>query len=336
VRQGDQPKAGVNWWPRLRSGSVEAYAFAILCVAIATLIRWALGLISQEVSPLPTYYPAVLFAALVGGMGAGTIATVVGGIFGWWAFMPPAFTFFPLTFGQQISLLTYLLSCLLIVWGADHYRKLTKRLEDEEKFRTLTVEELAHRLKNKLATIQSIVSYQLRDNPQIRDNIVARLAALSATDDLILATQGRGAGIRDILVFELGPYEASRVSTKGPDIFLPPKLALTMALLFHELATNAAKYGALSCQAGRLSICWSLSDATLDLEWQESGGPSVIRTAHRGFGMRLMSRALDQFDGAVETTFETTGLKCKMRLILSEDAPSIVPSTTLEGASAKN
>jgi two-component sensor histidine kinase len=120
-----------------------------------------------------------------------------------------------------------------------------KRLEDEQKFRELAVEELAHRLKNKVATIQSIVSLRLREDPQARDEIVNCLGSLRATDDLIIAAQGKGARIADILSAELRPYDVARRSIEGPEIFLPPKLALTMALLFHELATNAAKYGAL-------------------------------------------------------------------------------------------
>src|SRR5262249_41757877 len=146
-------------------------------------------------------------------------------------------------------------------------------LQNEEDLRKLAVEELAHRLKNKIATIQSILSFQLRDQPRIRDTIVARLVALAETDELIMAAQGRGAGIRDILIGELEPYELSRVSMTGHDIFLPPRLALTMALLVHELATN--EYGALSIAAGKLAICWSVSDGTLSLEWREIGGPPV-------------------------------------------------------------
>ena len=86
----------------------------------------------------------------------------------------------------------------------------------------------------------------------------------------------------------------------GPAVLLPPKLALMMALVVHELATNAAKYGALSSSAGNLSIQWSLADARLDLEWRESGGPAVAAPVHRGFGTRLFSRALEQFGGAVD------------------------------------
>ena len=106
--------------------------------------------------------------------------------------------------------------------------------------------------------------------------------------------------------------------TEGPNIFLPPKLALTMALLFHELATNAAKYGALSAPTGQLSIYWSLSGSRLNLQWSESGGPVVADSSHRGFGMRLLSRALDQFSGAVEISFASSGLVCKMSVTVPE------------------
>ena len=324
----------VNWQSRVRPRSAEAYAFATFCVGIAALIRWGLGLVSEDILVFPTFYPAVLFSALVGGAGAGVFAAILGGVIGWWAFMPPRFTFFPLTFAQQVGLLTYLFASLLIVWGSDHYRRLTKRLEDEEKFRKLAVDELAHRLKNKLATIQSIISFQLRDDPQIRDAILSRLTALSATDDLIMATQGQGARLRDILSAELRPYEVSRVSMEGPDVLLPSKLALMMALLVHELATNAAKYGALASSVGKLSIRWSHAGGRLELEWRESGGPAVTAPTHRGFGTRLFSRALEQFGGAVGATFATTGLICKLSLVLQESSPRTVPDVTDKGRKA--
>src|SRR5205085_68245 len=85
----------------------------------------------------------------------------------WWAFMPPYYSFAPLTSGQSISLVMYGLAALIIVWGADHYSILAKRLENEEELRKLAVEELAHRLKNKIATIQAIINSKLRDSPVI-------------------------------------------------------------------------------------------------------------------------------------------------------------------------
>lgn len=307
------------------AGSAKAYIFAAFCVVAAGLIRWAIGSFFEGVVPFATFFPAVLFAALVGGLGPGTFAAVFGALIGWWAFLDHPMTFFPLTLGSQISLLTYLITSLIIVWAADQYRKLTKRLEDEEKFRQLAVEELAHRLKNKVATIQSIVSLRLRADPQMRDEILKCFDSLKATDDLIIAAQGRGASLGEIISAELRPYDTARISIKGPHILLSPKLALTMALLFHELATNAAKYGALSGSLGRISVRWSF-DTMLNLEWRESEGPAVNAPSHRGFGTRLFLRALEQFGGKVDATFASTGLICKLRVPLSDVPPTVLPT----------
>lgn len=315
----------VNWHERISPGSAEAYAFATFVVVLASLIRWGLGLAAPDIMPFPSYYPAILFAALVGGTGSGIFAAMLGGVVGWWAFMPPHLAYLPLNPGQQISLLTYLFAALLIVWGADHYRRLAKRLADEETLRQLSVQELSHRIKNKLATIQAIIRLRLREYPQVANELITSLDALSATDELIMATQGQGAHIGDILASEVRPYEASRTAMDGPDVLLSPKLALTLALIVHELATNAAKYGALSSSTGKLLIHWSLADGRLDLEWRESGGPVVTAPSHHGFGTRLFSKVLEQFGGTIEVNFATTGLICKITFLLSDNAPSIAP-----------
>jgi two-component sensor histidine kinase len=155
------------------------------------------------------------------------------------------------------------------------------------------VRELAHRLKNKIATIQAIISVQLRDQPQLRTDILARLQALTATDQLIEDANGRGAFTRDIAETELGPYVASRVSIDGANVLLPPKYALTVALLVHELATNSAKYGSLSMPDGCVALRSNMSGEVLRLEWRETGGPPVTPPTTRGFGLRLLSRALE-------------------------------------------
>ncbi len=216
----------VNWHRLILPGTWQAFAFSTLCVAVAALLHWSIGIITrpdvQVFTTFSTFYPAALFATLVGGAGAGIYAALLSGTIAWWAFLPPHFFFFPLTSEDVVSLLIYLFASLLIVWAADHYRQITSRLEREENFRKLTVEELAHRLKNKIATIQSIISFQLRDDPQTREAIMGRLSALTATDDLILETQGQGARLREILAAELGPYEASRIAIAGPVVVVSP------------------------------------------------------------------------------------------------------------------
>ena len=270
------------WQLRLGPGSTEAYAFAIFCIALATLVRAGLGFLGEDVFTFAGYYPAVLFATYVGGATVAGFSALLGGAVAWWAFIPPRFGFFPLTPGLETKLLAYLFACSLIIWGADRYRRLMKRLEDEEELRKLAVGELAHRLKNKIATIQSVISSKLRDDPQTRDPILSLLNSLSATDDLIMATQGKGANIRDIFNAEVGPYDISRVSMQGPDVLLPPKLAMTIALVVHELATNAAKYGALAGPVDKLAIGRSVSDRKMHIDWHESDGPLVAPLTHSG------------------------------------------------------
>jgi two-component sensor histidine kinase len=307
-------------------GSVEAYLAATVLVVIASLIRWGLGFLGETLLPFTTYYPVVLFATYLGGPWVGIFTAIAGGLVGWWAFLSPHVGFFPLRIAGELELPTYAVACALIIWGADSYRRLAARLREEERLRTLAVEELAHRLKNKIASIQSIISYQLREQPRLRDDIIARLVALAATDDLIMTAQGRGASIRAILSTELKPYGLARISMEGPDIILTPTLALTLALIVHELATNAAKYGALSVPAGKLSIQWSLADRILNLDWRETGGPVVVSPTHRGFGLKLLSRALEQFSGNVEMTFETNGLVCQIKALLPDSTASISPA----------
>jgi two-component sensor histidine kinase len=328
-----------SWLTWLAPNSVEAYVFAILLSGVAGLLRWGIEQLGSEVTPFATFYPAVLFAALVGGFWPGLLVVVCGALISWWAFLPDLYPFNNLRTGQELNLLAYFFAALVVAWGADRYRRLAERLEQEikrrdaeENFRKLTVEELAHRLKNKVATIQSIINSQIRTQPQIRENIMKRLNALSATDDLISSAQGKGARLRDILMTELGPYDVSRISMQGSDVFLVPKLALTMALIFHELATNAAKYGALSTSAGELQIGWTQNNDELKLAWRETGGPTVSTQSHRGFGTRLLSGALDQFGGKLRTSFEEGGIICKMNVKLSDPRCKSIPQPIEEDA----
>jgi two-component sensor histidine kinase len=204
---------------------------------------------------------------------------------------------------------------------AENMKNVASKLASEEQFRKRVVEELAHRLRNKIATIQAIIGYQLRAHPHLRDEIFSRLTALSATDELIVASQGYGAELADIVKAELVPFQTSRVSADGPKIFLEPKLALTMALLLHELATNASKYGALSSMGGTVTVRWSAAGNKLNIEWRERGGPVVVKPERHGFGSRLVAGILASFGGTIHAQFEPEGLVCHVCVELPDQTP---------------
>jgi PAS domain S-box-containing protein len=170
-----------------------------------------------------------------------------------------------------------------------------RKRADEQ--RTLLIHELNHRVKNTLATVQSLVMQTLRNterSAEARALLDARLAALSRAHDLLTAKNWEGASLRDIARRALEPFRTSadRVVFSGPDIQLTPKQAVALSIALHELATNAAKYGALSGEHGRVSVRWRVADGRFDVKWVETEGPQVTPPSRSGFGTRLIERSL--------------------------------------------
>ncbi|MBS0528925.1 MAG: sensor histidine kinase, partial [Proteobacteria bacterium] len=165
----------------------------------------------------------------------------------------------------------------------------------------------------------------LRDHPVAWDRIDGRMRALSATDDLIAQTDGRGCDIIDLLRAELGPYGHARFILNGDPLVLPGRLAVSLALMFHELATNAAKYGALSAPHGLLHVSWTVTDNLLSIIWDESGGPVITAPGKPGFGTKLLNSGLRGFDGKAEIAYLATGLHCMMqcRIEPARSTPSL-------------
>jgi two-component sensor histidine kinase len=207
-----------------------------------------------------------------------------------------------------------------MIWGIEHYRTIasdqrdiSNRLIQEEEYRKLVIDELQHRLKNKISTVHAVLHQVLQDQPKIWASIDQRIRALSATDDLIARVDGRGCDIKDLLLSELGPYGHVRFTLNGAPVFLPAKLAVSLALMFHELATNAGKYGAFSAARGLLQVSWSVTDDRLNITWDETEGPAVDAVGEAGFGTKLFSSALRSFDGKTEIAFLKTGIHCTMQ-----------------------
>jgi len=262
------------------------------------------------------YFPAVFFATAFGGYRIGLPTAILSGVLG----VALNFGDAPTDLARLALLVIFLSACGLTIWGVEHYRsvaskqrEISRRLIQEEAYRKLVVDELQHRLKNKLSTIHAVLHQVLQDQPQIWASIDRRMRALSATDDLIAKVDGRGCDIKDLLLSELGPYGHVRFALNGDRLFLPAKLAVSLALLFHELATNAGKYGAFSSARGLLQVSWSVTDDRLKIVWDENEGPPVGAIGAAGFGSKLLKSALKPFDGNTEIAYLKTGIHCTMQ-----------------------
>jgi two-component sensor histidine kinase len=326
MRSRIMERVGVIWRHGLRPGSFIAFFFAFSCVVVAALARHVIGygLFDQSTVVFATFFPAILIATLVAGAMAGAFALVAGGMYAWWAFMSPQYTLVFLTTDQAFSLAVYLLSGSLVLAAAESYRRLGHLYYEGEHSNKLVIDELNHRVKNKLATIQAILGYELRDNKDVWNVISGRLTAIAKADDLILKSEGRGAVLADILRVEFLPYGdavLSRTECEGPATLLPSKLAVSLALILHELATNAAKYGSLSVPEGRVKVHWTVDRDRVEISWIESGGPTVSAPSREGFGSRLLRVALEPYHGHVERLFEAGGLKCNIAFTVQRNQP---------------
>jgi len=214
----------------------------------------------------------------------------------------------------------------IFVEGSD----VTERIRAQEQQRLL-LDELNHRVKNTLANVQAIAAQTLRTTPEpeaFRAAFEARLMALSATHNLLTASTWTGADLEDVLLIELKPHGTDHYRLAGPAVRLSAQEALTFGLVFHELATNAAKYGALSHPDGCVKVTWEVLPAPrprLSLEWRESGGPAVTPPSRRGFGSRLIERSVrTDLDGKAEVEFDPKGLVCRIEIGLHGGGPEPV------------
>ena len=305
----------LTWRGISQPSPVLGIGVAACCLALSTAARWGLSLIRPDVFFIP-YFPAVVFATVFGGLRVGIATALAGGALG----LAVNFGTAPVDPARLALLVIYLAVCGLTVWGVEHHRsialqqrEISKRLTQEEQYRKLIVGELQHRLTNKLSTIHAVLHQVLHDQPQIWTRVDQRMRALARTDDLIARVDGLGCDIKDLLVAELEPYGHVRFNLNGNPLFLPDKLAVSLALIFHELATNAAKYGAFSSPRGLLQVSWSVTDNRLNIAWDETEGPLVGSAGEAGFGTKLLKSALAAFDGKTEITFLTTGVHCTMQ-----------------------
>lgn len=232
-----------------------------------------------------------------------------------------------LLFGLAVASLLMLVARLMTRQALEDRASL-EWLAEQHSIRNTLTRELNHRVKNTLASVLSIVSLTRRradSLDEFADGLEGRVRALSATHDLLTESDWGTTPIRDVIDVELAPYVAGRgaaVALDGPDVEIAPNDALSLGLALHELATNAAKYGALSNQEGQVSLRWQeLPGKLLELVWEESGGPEVPANRRRGFGTELIEKIVaHELRQPVDLRFAPGGVRCT--LLVPVRAPS--------------
>jgi PAS domain S-box-containing protein len=198
--------------------------------------------------------------------------------------------------------------------------------KDAERLKSILVNELHHRVKNVLATVTAIARQTLgRDkaNHEEVEAFTSRLASLSRAQDLLVHADWQHADLKAVMQQALSPYPVDAFQIGGPSVPLPPRAVVSLSLALHELATNAAKYGALSAPGGQVSISWQfepLADNRLRIVWEERGGPEVARPRRRGFGSTLIERLLSaELKGETKFVYEKSGVICVIEAEMSKD-----------------
>lgn len=215
-----------------------------------------------------------------------------------------------------------------------------KRAEETQK---LLVGELNHRVKNTLASVQAIATQTLRHSAGPSDfapTFMGRIHALASAHSLLSGATWQVASLRELIEGQLsiGAIEADRFEADGPSVDLPPEPALHLALVLHELVTNAHKYGALSVPEGRVHLTWEIAEDRLVLNWRERGGPAVSAPARRGFGTALIERSLRADGGSAQPHYEADGIGWTLTLPYMSGArhrgPRLLPRRTQRGGRA--
>lgn len=211
-------------------------------------------------------------------------------------------------------------------YGVRMVQDVTERTIAEEQ-KKLLLDELNHRVKNTLATVQALVAHTARTATSAEDfrkRFEPRLMALSAAHDRLTRNDWRGANLADIVSGELSAHEMpGAASCKGPDIILPPRVSLSLGMALHELSTNALKYGALSVPGGHVEVWWDVKHnqssafpAGLELNWKETGGPAVTPPASEGFGSRLLRATAAELKAVLKIDWQPTGLEWRLSIPL--------------------
>jgi two-component sensor histidine kinase len=284
-------------------------AVAVLCVLAAALIRLAFAGMLGDGLPFVTFFPAVVFASALGGPLAGFSALALSTV------VVAAFVVRPvndLAPGELLRAIAFWVLCSLLIFLVSLMRELAQTIAVSEERAHLIARETAHRARNVLGLVQAIARQTSRRTDSVSDFLTRfdeRLAALARAQDVLGSAQ---ADLKPFLERVIEPFARDRFDLIGSPTAVPEEHGVALALVVHELATNALKYGALSTPAGRVAISWQADRDVLRLLWRETSGPPVIAPSNQGSGSRLFASAFPPDRGEVTVDYAPQGVVCRI------------------------
>jgi two-component sensor histidine kinase len=302
---------------RLPATSARAFLFALAMLAIATLMRIGFGKLGATLY-FATFFPAILIVALLAGPYAGVFSIVGTVLIVWWAFIAPVYSFARFGIHDVANIGMFVFASGLVVWLAYWYREAVQALDRRDEAQGLLLKELAHRGRNTFAIVESIVRNTLPHSPADADTIIGRVRAVSTTNDLVNESAQHTVALSRLLAMEFTPYGLHRMAVRGAEVELPANTARNVALVVHELTTNAVKYGALKVPNGRLAVDWKRTGNAIEMTWQEIDGPPVVAPVAQGFGTKLLTRCMQSLGGSIEPEFRPEGLICRIAFELRD------------------
>ncbi len=324
--------------PRRAMSLHQQAALALVCVTVGAALHFMLesGLAGV---PFITFFPAVLVASVWGGTRSGVITLVLGALVAAYFWLEP-FRTADLTKLGASTVVVFILMGTIIVLGAHLLHTAVAMARESEARATLIAREMQHRIGNKLAIVQSIVRLSVRHATTLKEfetQFSQRLSALSEAQALAGPDPDLPTDLDSLLRVVLRPFDHDRITISGPPAGIHHRDRPMLALLVHELCTNAVKHGALSRPEGSVAVLWSCARESVRLDWTETGGPPVGEPTRKGFGSDLVRAAFPPDRGSVTFSYDPAGLRCTVTLKAATVAPlgGAGPAASVASAAAQ-
>ncbi len=292
-----------------RPYSWKSFWTAALALILCTFIRASFGPLGSHF-PLTFYFPAILAVGVLAGIPAALGLAIASIVIVWFMFIPPYFQLGWLKAEDFAIWLLFALSSSATIVIAWLCRESLIRLHQHQLAYRTVARELRHRDKNSLAVTEAIVRKTLEHDRPSADAILGRLRAIDYANDLLANPISQTVALKTLIENEFAPYGHERLVACGQNIELPATTARHVLLIMHELATNAAKYGALSNAVGHVLIDWETRDTTVIIRWKEQEGPPVRPPTRKGFGSILMTQSIRALGGQMDPQFLPDGFAC--------------------------